>query len=386
MNHTPLTWPQRGRLWMRLGIRLALALGGGLAAVKLLPAALSLFLPFLLAFGMASALNPLVRVVQRRFNWSRSLTVLVTVLLLASLAVGVLVGLVYGLGREVVSLAQNWEGLFDQILAGLEELEGLFARFQTLLPADLALATQDLGDKLTVWVQDSVSAGLSASAQYITDKAMAAPGFFLSLAMFLMATYFLAAEYPYLRTRVIQHTDQRMLNFLAQMKKTVVAAFGGYLKAQVLLSVGVFFILLAGFLVAGQSYALLLALGLAVLDFIPLLGAGTVMIPWAVIAFLTRSYPTAIAVILNWSVVALFRRTAEPRVVGDQTGLSPVLSLVSIYVGMKLAGVTGMILGPIVVLVALNLAGMGMFRSLRLDVTAAVEDVLALLRPEAESF
>ena len=46
MNHTPLTWPQRGRLWMRLGIRLALVLGGGIAAVKLLPAALSLFLPF----------------------------------------------------------------------------------------------------------------------------------------------------------------------------------------------------------------------------------------------------------------------------------------------------------------------------------------------------
>jgi hypothetical protein len=63
-----------------------------------------------------------------------------------------------------------------------------------------------------------------------------------------------------------------------------------------------------------------------------------------------------------------------------------VLSLVSIYVGMKLAGVTGMILGPIVVLVVLNLAGIGMFRNLRLDVTAAVEDVVVLLRPEAENF
>ena len=386
MKQTTLTWPQRGRLWMRLGIRLLLAAAGVLAAVKLLPAVASLFLPFLLAFGMAALLNPLVRWIQRKLNWSRSLTALVTVLILVGLVVGGLVALLYGLGREVVSLAQNWETLFDQVLTGLEELEGMFARFQTLLPADLTLATQDLGDKLVGWVQRSVSSGLSASAQYITDKAMAAPGFFLGLVMFLMATYFLSAEYPYLRTRMIQHTDDRALHFLAQMKKTVVAAFGGYLKAQVLLSVGVFFILLAGFLITGQSYALLLALGLAVLDFIPLLGSGTVMIPWAVIAFLTRNYPTAIAVILIWSVIAVFRRMAEPKVVGDQTGLSPVLSLVSIYAGMKVGGVMGMILGPIVVLVVLNLVGIGMFRNVQRDVTAAAEDVMELLRPEAESF
>lgn len=386
MKQTTLTWPQRGRLWMRLGIRLLLTAAGVLAASKLLPAVVSLFLPFLLAFGMAALLNPLVRWIQRKLNWSRSLTALVTVLILVGLVVGGLVALLYGLGREVVSLAQNWETLFDQVLTGLEELEGMFAQFQTLIPADLTLATQNLGDKLVGWVQRSVSSGLSASAQYITDKAMAAPGFFLGLVMFLMATYFLSAEYPYLRTRMIQHTDDRALHFLAQMRKTVVAAFGGYLKAQMLLSVGVFFILLAGFLITGQSYALLLALGLAVLDFIPLLGSGTVMIPWAVIAFLTRNYPTAIAVILIWSVIAVFRRTAEPKVVGDQTGLSPVLSLVSIYAGMKVGGVMGMILGPIVVLVVLNLVGIGMFRNVQRDVTAAVEDVMELLRPEAESF
>lgn len=386
MRGNALTWPQRGYLWMRLGIRLLLTLLGLLAAVKLLPAVLSLFAPFLLAGGMAALLNPVVRWLQRKLSWSRSLTALVTVLLLVGLVVGGLVLLVYGLGSEVVSLARNWEGLFGQAVTGLGELEVLFARFQTLVPAGIALATQDLGDKLVAWIQGSVSSALSSSAAYITDKAVGIPAFFLAVAMFLMATYFLSAEYPYLRTRMIQHTDDRLLIFLAQLKKTVMAAFGGYLKAQVLLSVGVFFILLVGFLLVGQSYALLLALGLAILDFIPLLGSGTVMIPWAVFAFLTRSYPAAISVILIWSVIAVFRRVAEPKIVGDQTGLSPVLSLVSIYAGMKLAGVTGMILGPIVVLVVLNLAGIGMFRNLRLDVTAAVEDVMALLSPEGENF
>ena len=101
-----------------------------------------------------------------------------------------------------------------------------------------------------------------------------------------------------------------------------------------------------------------------------------------VLHFLGQLRATALMVI--WGVVALFRRVMEPKVVGDQTGLSPILSLVGIYVGMKLAGVLGMILGPIVLLVLLNLAGMGMFDGLRRDVIAAVWDVAAILRGRPE--
>lgn len=382
MERKVLTWPQRGQLWMRLGIRLLLTVLAVLAAARLLHPALSLFAPFLLSFGMAALLNPLVRRIQRKLGWSRGLVTLVTVLVLVSLAGGALGLLIYGLGSEVVSLAQNWERLFTHGVAAFEEMEGLFDRFLTLIPAEITLATQTIGDKLVVWVQENMSDMLAVSAEYITNKAIKVPGFLLGLVMFLMGTYFLTADYPYLRTRFIQHTDDRALSFLGQIKKTVVAAFGGYLKAQLLLSLGVFGILLAGFLFTGQDYALLLALGLAVLDFIPLLGSGTVMVPWGAIALLTRDYSTALSVLLIWGVIAVFRRVAEPKIVGDQTGLSPILSLISIYVGMKLGGVPGMILGPILLLVVLNLAGIGMFHNLRLDLSMAMDDILELLRPD----
>ena len=80
-----------------------------------------------------------------------------------------------------------------------------------------------------------------------------------------------------------------------------------------------------------------------------------------------------------WSCIVVYRRVAEPRVVGDQTGLSPILSLASIYVGMKLGGVGGMILGPILTLMVLNLAGIGVFRPIQRDLSAAVDDISALL-------
>ena len=155
---------------------------------------------------------------------------------------------------------------------------------------------------------------------------------------------------------------------------------GVRLRAEFLLSVVVFFILLVGFFVIGQPYGLLLALVLAVMDFIPIIGAGTVMVPWAVVDLFMGNYFHAVQLMVIWGAIALFRRVGEPKFVGDQTGLSPIASLISIYIGWRLAGVLGMILGPTIALIALNLVRLGIFEGVRLDLAAAAEDIMAVLR------
>lgn len=90
------------------------------------------------------------------------------------------------------------------------------------------------------------------------------------------------------------------------------------------------------------------------MDFIPIIGAGTVMVPWAVIDLFMGNYFHAVQLMVIWGTIALFRRVGEPKFVGDQTGLSPIASLISIYIGWRLAGVLGMILGPTIALIALN--------------------------------
>ena len=379
MGTGQLTWRERGWLWLRLGIRLALA---GLAlflVLRLGGPMLSLFAPFVAAWVAAALLNPLVRWFQRKVGWSRQVLTLLLLLLLLCLIGAGLALLVYAAGGAPVFLAQNRGGLLAPARGALGRLEELFARMWTLVPPQLTQLVQSSGDGMMEWLEETASVLIQELADYTTNKAMGLPSFVVALVIFIMATFFLTADYPYLRTRAIQNMDEGLLRFLSQVKVTALGAFGGYLKAELLLSVGVFFILLAGFFITRQPYGLLLALVLAIMDFIPIIGAGTVMVPWAVIALITQDYPTAIEMMSIWGVIALFRRVMEPKFVGDQTGLSPILSLVSIYVGMKLAGVLGMILGPIVLLVLLNLAGMGMFRSLRRDLTAAAEDIAAIL-------
>lgn len=379
-----LTWRQRGWLWLRLMVRLLLALLAAGLIVWVGRPLLSLLAPFVAALVTAAILNPLVRRLQRRLCWSRrALTMVLLAVLFGLLGAG-LGFLGYIAGQEIVALAQNWNGLLGSLQSMMDQLQALSDRLWALVPEQLSDPVQGAMSALLDWLNQTTPALVQHLADYTTDKAMGVPSFCVALVVYVMAAYFLTADYPYLRAKAARSMDQGLLAFLGEVKTVALGAFGGYLKAELLLSVGVFFILLGGFVLTRQPYGLLLALGLAVLDFIPIVGAGTVMVPWAVVELVTRNFSSAISLMVIWGVIALFRRAMEPKFVGDQTGLSPVLSLLSVYVGMKLGGVLGMILGPVLTLVVLNLAGMGLFRGLRSDLAAAAWDVAAILsrRPE----
>ena len=379
MNNKQLTWSQRGALWLRLGIRLGLTALAVWLAARFGRPLLSLFAPFLLALIAAAALNPLVKKLQKLLGWNRQVLTLLLLFLIFGLLGGGLALLVYAAAGQLVSLVQNWGGLLDSLQTVMDQLEALFARLLTLVPLQVNEIVENAGDSLFQWLSEAAPAALGNLGLEAGERAMGLPAFLVALVIFIMATFLLTADYPYLRSRYVQHLDEGLLRFLGQLRTTALGAFGGYVKAEFLLSVGVFFILLAGFFLIRQPYGLLLSLGLAVMDFIPIIGAGTVMVPWAFVALFTGDFTAAVELMAIWGVIALFRRVMEPKFVGDQTGLSPILSLVSIYVGMKLAGVLGMVFGPVVLLVVLNLAGMGMFRGARLDLEAAARDIAAIL-------
>ena len=384
MTQKQLTWRQRGALWLRLSIRLLLFAAGCFAVLRFGRPLLALCAPFVFALAAAALLNPLIKALQRALGWSRQLVSAALLLLLFALVGGGLALLAYAAVGQAVSLVQNWSGLLDSLQAALDQLESLFAQLLALAPPQLTQLAENAGGQLFQWLYQVVPDALASLGLEAGERAMGLPSFLMALVIFIMATFLLTADYPYLRSRAVQHMDEGLLRFLSQVRATALGAFGGYLKAEFLLSVGVFFILLAGFFLMGQPYGLLLSLGLAVMDFMPVIGAGTVMVPWAFVALFTRDFSNAAWLMGIWGVIALFRRVMEPKFVGDQTGLPPILSLVSIYVGMKLAGVLGMILGPVALLILLNLAGMGCFQGLALDLRAAAKDIAAILsqRPD----
>lgn len=384
MTHGLLTWHQRGMLWLRMLIRLALLLLTWGLLRQFGSEIVSLFAPFLFALVVAMILNPAVQWLQRGLGWSRQFSSLTILMFLFGLVGTGLFYLFYAAGREVVDLAQNWNKLLPAAQSAMEQLDQLFYHFLSILPSELTTMVQDGTQALLSWLNETIPSVMTKIIQVMGGKFANMPAFMIAVLMFLLGIYFLTSDYPYLKTKVIQNMDENLLRFLGQVRTTALGAFGGYLKAQILLSTGVFFIILAGFTLTGQSYGLLLALGLSVLDFIPLVGAGTVMIPWAVIMLILGNYETATVLLVIWGIISVFRRFAEPKFVGDQTGLSPFLSLISIYVGMKLFGVFGMVFGPIVLLLIINLSGMGIFKGICSDLQGVVRDISAILSQRIE--
>ncbi len=380
-----LTWRQRGRLWLRLGIRAALTAAAVLLLLFAVPPLLSLLSPFVLALLLAWALNPAVRWLKERLTLSRK-TISLAVLLLAFGAVG---GVCYGLGwallRQLRSLFENWEAISGSLTATIDAVGAWLRRLGDLLPDGLVATGDDLVGALTGWLKDldfDFGGRLSDMAGHATDFVSAVPGFAVASVVFLMASYFIVSDYPRLRYMVTDQCPQPLRTFCGQVRDIFMEAFGGYIKSELLLSLGVFFILTAGFFIIGQPYRLVLAFGLALLDFIPILGSGTVLVPWAVIDLITANYREAIGLMVIWGLVSLFRRFAEPKVLGDQTGLSPILSLLGIYVGMRLGGVPGMVLGPLLLLVCINLCKLGIFQPVAADLRLAVQDLRAILKGE----
>lgn len=382
MDLRELSWPERGRLWLRLGIRLVLAVAILLVLFLAVPPLLSLFMPFVLALIMAWILNPLVRWLHRRLRISRKLISLLLILLVVGVAGGLLFWFVYGLVSEVYSLVTDWAAVGADIEQGLNALGGFFEQFFALLPEGVVEWIEGLYARLMAWLQNAAPDLLASAGKVAGNFAMKLPSGVIAAIVFLMASYFITADYPHLRFMATERMSPGVRGSLSRVRKVAIGAFGGYVRAQLILSLVVFFILLIGFSVIGQGYALLLAFVFAVMDFIPIIGSGTVMVPWAVVDLILGNYRGAIALMVIWGVICLFRRVAEPKVVGDQTGLSPILSLISIYVGMRLAGVLGMVLGPVAVLIVLNVFKMGALSGTRRDIRLAVQDIRALLRSD----
>ncbi|SBW11370.1 conserved membrane hypothetical protein [uncultured Eubacteriales bacterium] len=389
MEHRELTWRERGRLWLRLGIRLALVALAVFLLVRIAPPVLSLLMPFVLALIMAWILNPVIRAVQRRLGVSRKLLSLLLIVLLFAVAGGALAALLYNIVAEVAALVSNYPVIWkDTLQPAIYQTEQFFSELFAALPDQVGTVANRTLDQLVDWLNSALPVLASHVSSAAGSFAVSIPAFAVSTIIFIMASFLITSDYPRLRFLLLDKLSGSIRGLLSDVKRTAVAAFGGYVKAQLILSAGVFVILLLGFVIIGQSYAVLLAFLLAVLDFVPLIGSGTIMIPWAAIDLLTGEYRHAAELLVIWGIIALFRRMAEPKIVGDQTGLSPILSLVSIYVGMQVAGVGGMIFGPMLCLIFLNIYRLGIFDGSITDLRLAATDVSALLQnrpgPEEE--
>lgn len=378
-DHIPLK-----TLLLRIGLRILLLVALILLVALALRPFLNLFLPFILAFLTATLLAPLVKKFTKKLGKARSFWSMLFILLLILAVTGLLIYIGYYLVTQISGLLGDWKDIQAYATDISNAMFNYLEKTIFLPSAEAESYAVSFLEKGLSWLTDMISSWAPNVVVSVGNLASGVASFVISLLFFILGAYFITSDYPALRSRISAWVPDIIRPHVRCIKDAMGSAMFGYLKAQLILSGIVALVTFVSLLIWGQEYAILIALLCGIIDIVPFFGSGVVLVPWAVVALFIGHYGKALFLLILSAALFLFRKLAEPKVVGNQTGLSPLVSLISIYVGMKLGGVVGMILVPIACMIVISLYSVGFFAPTLQDFRMLLTHVISAARLPGE--
>lgn len=227
--------------------------------------------------------------------------------------------------------------------------ERLGGVFQAEFLAEINLQLDALKQRLLAAVPDIASAilsGLGSVASYL-------PVFFMIVIVVIMSGYYFIADsrriFLFIRRNITSAPfRQKTLRLVDSLSSTLFRVIGGYLFLLIL----TFIEALAGLIIIGMPYAVVIAMVVAVVDFLPVLGIGATLIPVSAYLFINGNIWGGVGALVLLAIMSLVRRIIEPPVLGNAMSLHPLATLAAMIVGIALYGIGGIILGPVILVIA----------------------------------
>ena len=327
---------------------LALVLALGYLALKY---ALPLLMPFVLAFLIAYVLRRPIRFLSRVLHVPKGLVAVLLVVLTYGV-IGLLLALAgIRITATITSLVQQIPSFYSRYI--LPELTELFIWLEELLSKldpSLMSALQDLQSQLLNMLGQlvsSLSGLLLGGVSLATAFATSLPGFLIRLLLMIISTFFIAIDYEKIVRFCLGCLHGNTRKVVLQIKAYVVGTLFVCIRSYALIMCITFVELSIGLTIIGVNRAILVALLIAIFDILPVLGTGGIMIPWVILSALGGELPRALALLVLYVIITVIRNIIEPRIVGAQIGLHPVLTLMSMFVGNHLFGIVGLFGLPI---------------------------------------
>lgn len=343
------------------------------------PKIIVFFLPFVIGLVIALAAAPLVRFLERRVKLMRRFTSMAIIVGALALIVLLLWLILSNLIREGYRFLQDAPALLDSMG---EELRHTIMKLQQILkvlPDDVHQSIFSGMDNLGKVISDSISSMSAPAMEVVSSVARSIPDILVDTVVILMSAYFFLADYDKLLEKAKKIMPDMFVRAMAFLKKTSGEIVGSYFLAQFRIMFVIAVVLAVGLTIAGVSYSGLVAVLIAVLDFLPIFGTGTVLIPWALIKLLNGSYSAAVFLLVLYGLTQLIRQLIQPKLIGDTMGMNPLLTLLFLYVGYQLGGFTGMILAVPVGMILLEAIRMGAYDSLIDGVSALYHEAVLLM-------
>ena len=344
------------------------------------PRILHFFFVFVVGLLIAMIANPLVRFLERKVKIRRKhSSVFIIIGVLALLIVGGY-NLIALLIRQAVEFGSTLPEKATLIQNEFQKIsDGLTAFLQTLpIPLENPLPSSNgsLGELLRELLDQMTSPTMAAAG----SVAKGLPKALVYTVVVILSSYFFLADREKLISWFSDHLPGPALRVWDVLQNSAKRIIGGYFSAQAKIMLVVMLELFVGFWILGEDYALLLAFLISLLDFLPVFGTGTVLIPWAVYSLLIGDFGKMIALGLIYLVSQVIHQGIQPKMVGDSMGLSPLYTLFLLFIGFRLYGLGGMILAVPVGLVILELYKSGLFDSLFQSLLELGQDINDLRR------
>lgn len=345
--------------YLRCVVNILLYVAGLIMLVILVPRLLVFFMPFVVGWIIALLANPLVRFMERRLKMVRRHSSMVIIITAIALVVAGGYFAITAIVRELYGFLSILPNIYGSFLQDLEEIRENLQGFSMRFPPQMRESAASLTDSLTTSLGDVIGAIGKPTVEAAGTVAKNIPNALVHVIFAILSAYFFIAE----RDKIVQTLQEQIPTWIWEkwhfIREKFRRAIGGYFKAQFKIMGVVALILFVGFLILRIHYAVLLAILIAILDFLPFFGTGTALIPWAILKVLSADYQFAVGLIIIYLVSQLVRQLIQPKIVGDSIGLNPLSTLFFMFIGYKVSSIFGMIIAvPIgMILVSLYQAG-----------------------------
>lgn len=347
--------------YLKIIVNLLFAIGIILVLFLMVPKLLGFFLPFVIGWIVAMIANPLVKFLEKKVKILRKHSSAIIIAVVIAAIVGVIYLVISMLIRESKQLSGDLPNIIEQVGVELNQLSIRIRDLSRDMPEPISQFINNLLESIETNLMGFEPKEGLLTFSFASNLAQNIAEFFLTLIITILSAYFFIAK-----------RDEIMAGFKRNMPESVVEgwhfifnnftkAVGGYFKAQFKIMLVLSLIMFAGFEILSVSYSFLLAIGIAFLDFLPVFGTGAVLWPWALLDMLSGNYFRAIGLVVIYLVCQIIKQVLQPKMVGDSIGISPLATLLFLYIGYRLYGVAGMIIGVPVGMVIVNIYRVGMF-------------------------
>lgn len=307
-------------------------------------------MPFVIAIIVSALLQRPINTVSRRTKLNRRLCS-VLIMSIVFFVLGCLIFLLgYRITNEITSFFSELASSIDKELE-LNSNLSQFDAFLNILPPSISETVSQISETISSDLVNVVKSLAISISTNLTSALANIPRLLVSFIITIVSSFFFCMDYDKIKTFIGSCLPQKYHSIVVETKKYTINAISKMGKSYVIIIFVTFIELSIGMLIVGISFPFIIAAIIAIIDILPVLGTGTILIPWSIISFLTNDWITGVKILIIYAVITIIRNIIEPRIVGNQIGLHPIITLVAMYSGLQIFGVLGIFLFPMLILI-----------------------------------